>query len=146
MSCKWALDRIDHRIYLLKVEEVLENSPLILIVSKEPQLADARASVLEAAGYVVVSAMNLKAVRKTLEAPSTKFALIIIGYSLPPPEQRRVWLAAKKSSEAPVLQLFKDGRHELLDTNRTFERNEDAPADFITAVNLILRSESRPGK
>ena len=120
-----------------------EPKQTILVVSKEPDLADARAHVLEGAGYRVVSAMDLAAFRKACtEMP--KIDLLIIGYSLPPSEKRRVFAAAKECGKAPVtLELYKDGRHDLLQSDTLVMHQSETPTDFLEAVNHILRTNRR---
>jgi DNA-binding response OmpR family regulator len=58
----------------------------ILVVSHDPHLADVRKVLLEAAGFQVFSASNLKAVQEGCQKDPH---LVMIGYSLPPAEKRR---------------------------------------------------------
>jgi DNA-binding response OmpR family regulator len=64
----------------------------LLVVSKDPELADVRKKVLEDAGFEVIPAPDLKALQEACE--KHKISLVMIGYSLPPSEKRRVgtWL------------------------------------------------------
>jgi CheY-like chemotaxis protein len=109
----------------------------ILVISREQNLADSRADVLEKAGYSVVSAGDLPTIQDACR--QTTFDLVIIGYSLPFAEQRRVWQAVKEFCGTPMLQLFENGRHELLETQRIFTPDDATPDDFLSAVNLLLR-------
>ena len=61
----------------------------ILVASFDPHLADVRKRALENAGYLVVPAADLIAVRSACELEV--IALVVIGYSLPSNEKRRVW-------------------------------------------------------
>jgi hypothetical protein len=68
-----------------------------------------------------------------------KVDLVIIGYSLPMREKRRVWEAAKETCKAiPILELYEHGRHELLQSDKLFVHESHTPTDFLAAVNLIL--------
>lgn len=114
----------------------------ILVVSKEPDLVDIRAHVLEDAGYQVVSATDLLAVRSAYKQ-FPEIALMIIGYSLSPDEKRRVWTEAKDFCETPILELYEDGHHELVASSRLFTFESHTPTDFLSAVNSILRGTAK---
>jgi CheY-like chemotaxis protein len=113
--------------------------PMILVVSKEANLADIRARILKAAGYGVESAMDLNTFQTLCQA-HPKVDLVIIGYSLPMHEKRRVWEAAKKAcKDTPILELYEHGRHELLENNKLSIHEYHTEADFLAAVKLILQ-------
>ena len=63
--------------------------PMILVLSKATDLADIRARILQEAGYRVESAMDLNSFR-TMGQGYPKVDLVIVGYSLPVQEKRRV--------------------------------------------------------
>jgi CheY-like chemotaxis protein len=110
----------------------------ILVVSKEPALADIRAGILRDAGYRVESALDLNTFH-TLCEHNPKVDLVIIGYSLPPPEKRRVWEAAKEwCKNVPILELYEHGRHELLADTKLSVHESHTPQDFLSAVKLAL--------
>lgn len=114
--------------------------PTILVVSKEPALADIRGKILSDAGYRVESAMDLNTFN-SLCAHNPKVDLVIIGYSLPIQEKRRVWEAAKEAcKETPILELYEHGRHELLENDKLSIHEYHTEADFLAAVQLILRA------
>jgi DNA-binding NtrC family response regulator len=111
----------------------------ILVVSKEQKLADTRARILQDAGYQIESAMDLNTFKTLCEA-HPKVDLVIIGYSLPMPEKRRVWEAAKEGcKDTPILELFEHGRHELLENDKLSIHEYHSEADFLVAVALILK-------
>ena len=111
----------------------------ILVVSKDHDLADIRAHILRDAGFQVESAMDLNTFKTLCEA-HPKVDLVIIGYSLPMPEKRRVWEAAKEAcKDTPILELYEHGRHELLENDKLSLHEYHTGADFVTAVNFILR-------
>ena len=122
--------------------------PTILIVSRNPIRADNRARVLKDAGYRVESAMDLNTFR-TLCAANPKVDLVIIGYSLPMEEKRRVWEAAKEAcKDIPILELYEHGRHELLENDKVSIHEYETEADFMVAVSKLVGlgevGETRP--
>jgi DNA-binding response OmpR family regulator len=110
----------------------------ILVASLDPALADVRKHVLEAAGYRVVVAMNIEEVINGFRDETID--LVMIGYSLPPAEKRRVWAHARDCGEIPVLELSKSGTSELLDETRTHTHHAQTPEDFLEAVRSILET------
>jgi DNA-binding NtrC family response regulator len=111
----------------------------ILVVSKEQKLADTRARILQDAGYQIESAMDLNAFKTLCEA-HPKVDLVIIGYSLPMPEKRRVWEAATEGcKDTPILELFEHGRHELLENDKLSIHEYHSETEFLVAVALILK-------
>jgi DNA-binding response OmpR family regulator len=105
----------------------------ILVVSHDLHLADVRKAVLEAAGFQVISASSLKAVQ---EACQKDPHLVMIGYSLPPAEKRRVWAEVREHCKAPILELHKNEEPSL--TADVFFHRPDRPDDFLAAVRRIL--------
>ncbi len=83
----------------------MARTSIILVVSHDPQLADLRKKLLENAGYEVVTAMNVQAVREACERRAVELA--VIGHSLPPAEKRRVWLEVRQlcGGHVPILEL-----------------------------------------
>ena len=77
----------------------------ILVVSHNPGHADVRKQKLEAAGYEVIPAMNIRAVREACKKRTLQ--LVVIGYSLPAREVRRVKLEVLQGCgvEVPILEL-----------------------------------------
>jgi CheY-like chemotaxis protein len=117
-------------------------APVILVVSKERDLADIRAHVLRAAGYRVESAMDLNTFA-TLCAKIPKVDLVIIGYSLPTPEKLRVCETAKRlCSTVPILELYEHGRHELSAGSGVSIHQSHTPEDFVTTVQRILAASA----
>jgi DNA-binding response OmpR family regulator len=81
----------------------------VLVASFDPNLADVRKHALESAGYLVVPAPDLLAVRSGCELGM--IALVVIGYSLPPNEKRRVWNEIRQvcGKATPILELYSHG-------------------------------------
>ena len=105
----------------------------ILVVSHDPHLADVRKGLLEAAGFQVFSASNLKAVQ---EACQKRPQLVMIGYSLPPAEKRRVCAEVQELCKAPVLELHKNEEPSL--SADVFFHRAERQDDFLAAVRRIL--------
>ncbi len=112
--------------------------PVILVASFDPNLADVRKRALESAGYLVVSADNLLAVRSGCELGT--IALVVIGYSLPSSEKRRVWNEVRQvcGKTTPILELYNQGAPVLAD-EAVHAHSSQAPDDFIEQVRAILK-------
>lgn len=77
----------------------------ILNVARDESLLKSRSAILEGAGYEVIPALTILNVQAVCENQS--FDLVIIGYSLPREEKRRVMLAIRKSCGlTPILELY----------------------------------------
>ncbi len=92
-------------------------------------------STLETAGFRVVSALNFTAVQEAFHCH--RFDLVLIGYSLPAAEKRRVWQYALRASGAPLLELSQDGTSERLERSVLFI---DTPQDceFLNTVHNVI--------
>src|SRR3954462_1900199 len=108
----------------------------ILVVSHNPELADVRKRVLEEEGYQVLPADNLEAVRSACE--NGNIDLVIIGYSLPPSDKRRVALAARENCKVPVLELFQGEEPDLL--RETWLYYSQMADDLVRAVRHVFAS------
>lgn len=113
----------------------------ILIASRDPQQADVRKNILEGAGFQVISAMDLLAVRKACERGA--IAAVVIGYSLPPAEKRRVWQTVRDLCEAdvPVLELLQQNKAELTKAHALFTHEWDGDEGFTKAVREITAEQ-----
>ena len=67
-----------------------------------------------------------------------KIDLVLIGYSLPPSEKRKVWVEARKECKTPILQLFQGAEPELIESN-AFAHESQTPDDFVKSVRTVLR-------
>jgi CheY-like chemotaxis protein len=117
----------------------------IHLVSLDPQLADVRKEVLEEAGYRVIPAKTVVKIRSACERQ--RLDLILIGYSLPPAEKRRVRHELRQHCKGvPVLLLYEAAEAELTQESAESGLLEDAPhthqsrtaRDFLQAVQQIL--------
>jgi DNA-binding NtrC family response regulator len=108
----------------------------ILVISRDPRLADVRRKVLENAGFEVLAASDSTAIPAACAAHKPR--LVMLGYSLLPSEKRRVWAAVKQHCEVPVLELHRKKRPELM--SPAFFHESAAPDDFLSTVIRIVGS------
>lgn len=113
-----------------------EQRETILVASWDPVLADVRKTILEKAGFAVLQAKGSAGVRAVCK--KKKISLVLMGYSLPPSEKRRVWVAARKVCKSPVLELHRDGEPELMESG-AFAHESQTPDDFVISVRSVLR-------
>lgn len=106
-------------------------------MSHDPHLADVRKTLLEAAGFQVLEARNMKDVQ---EACQQDPQLVMIGYSLPPAAKRQVWAEVRERCKAPVLELHKNEEPSLMAD--AFFHQVERPDDFLAAVRHILKEAS----
>jgi len=112
-----------------------EKRHTILVASWDPILADARRQILEKEGYEVVSAKGSHGVRALCKKKQVN--LVLIGYSIPPAEKRRIWVEARKVCKTPILELHRGGEPELIDSH-AFAHESQVPDDLIKAVKSVL--------
>jgi DNA-binding response OmpR family regulator len=113
----------------------------ILVASWDPLLEAARKRVLESAGYEVLLARGSNGVREFCE--KRRVSLVVIGYSLPPSEKRRVWVEARAICKTPILQLYQGSKPELLESTALFAHQSNAPDDFVRSVQDILQRKNQ---
>jgi CheY-like chemotaxis protein len=114
----------------------------ILVASRNPDLADIRKQVLESAGFHVVPASDLRVVEKTCK--NSRVDLVIIGYSLPAAEKRRVWMECRRyCGPVPILELHNSDPASLADEPHTFSHQSHTPDDFLEAVHTIINGRGR---
>ena len=68
----------------------------------------------------------------------TKVNLVLIGYSLPPSEKRKVWVEARKVCKTPILQLYQGAEPDLIES-KAFAHESQTPDDFVKSVRSVLR-------
>lgn len=93
--------------------------------------------MLEGAGYEVLLARGSSGVRKLCE--KKRVSLVLIGYSLPPSEKRRVWVEARAVCKTPILEMYRGSKPELMEATALFAHQSNAPDDFVRAVQEILQ-------
>lgn len=108
----------------------------ILVVSRDPALADVRKAVLEAAGFKVIPATSESDISGICRKKRPR--LVMLGYSLPPAEKRRVWHEARNHCKVPILELHRKEGPELMPP--AYFHEAQAPDDFLAAVQKILRN------
>ena len=117
----------------------MQEESTILVASRDPRLADVRKGVLESAGFHVIPAPDIATVEKACSEHRVR--AVMIGYSLPPAEKRRIWAAARKTCKAPILELYQSGTPELLEQN-VFAHRAETPDDFLEALKKILENRN----
>ncbi len=108
----------------------------ILVVSRDPKLADIRKTVLERAGFTVVPATDDTAVEQACS--SNGIQLIMLGYSLAPSDKRRVWAKSREYCNVPILELHKGNPPELVERN-VFAHESTRAEDFLHSVERLMR-------
>jgi CheY-like chemotaxis protein len=109
----------------------MRQKKLILVISRDPHIADVRYSALVKAGYDVIAATDIRGVAAGCEA---KPDAAMIGYSVPAPEKRRVWAELKKQRCGRILELH-DG-HPVLP--RAVDHQAKSPDDFPEAIRALF--------
>ena len=128
----WGNLMLTERIQLYEGNS-MKTQQRILVVSHDPHLADVRKALLEAAGFQVIAASNIKEVQAACQKNPQ---LAMIGYSLPPAEKRRVWEDIRERCKVPILELHKDEKPSLLAD--AFFHHSERPDDFLAAVRRLL--------
>ena len=118
-----------------------KNKGTVLVASWDPLLEAERKRVLESAGYEVLLARGSNGVRKLCR--KRRVSLVLIGYSLPPSEKRRVWADARAVCKTPILQLYRGSKPEVLESTATFPDKSNASNDFVRAVQDIFERKTR---
>jgi DNA-binding response OmpR family regulator len=113
-----------------------EKRDTILVASWDPVLADVRKTILEKEGFAVLQAKGSTGVRDLCK--KKKVNLVVIGYSLPPSEKRKVWVEAREVCKTPILQLYRGAEPELIESN-AFAHESQTADDFVKSVRSILR-------
>ena len=108
----------------------------VLVVSRDPELADVRRVTLEKAGFAVVPATDAHSVTAACQEHSIEVALI--GYSLAPADKRVIANSIRESCKVPVLELHQQGGPELMPP--TYFHHSHTPEDFVDAVRAVLRT------
>lgn len=119
-----------------------KNKQKILVVSRNPRLAEIRKTVLEGAGFTVISATDDTAVEP---ACSNGIEVIMVGYSVKPSNKRRVWAKSREcSSNVPIMELHQDGNHELVERN-VYAHESNRALHFLKVVQKLpwRKEESR---
>ena len=113
-----------------------EQKGTILVASWDPGLADMRKTILEKAGFLVLQSRGSAGIRALCK--KKKVNLVLIGYSVPPSEKRRVWVEARKFCKAPILELLRGGETELIESN-VFAHESRTPDDLVKSVRAVFR-------
>jgi DNA-binding response OmpR family regulator len=118
---------------------LIQQRDTILVASWDPVLAEMRKTILEKEGFAVLQSRGSARVRELCK--KKRINLVLIGYSVPPSEKRRVWVEARKFCKVPILELLRGGETELVESN-VFAHESRTPNDFIKSVRSVLRRYS----
>jgi DNA-binding response OmpR family regulator len=113
-----------------------EPKDTILVASWNPILAELRKTILENEGFAVLQTKGSSRVGELCR--KKKVNLVLIGYSVPPSEKRRIWVEARKFCKAPILELLRSGETELIESN-VFAHESRTPDDLVKSVRTVLR-------
>jgi DNA-binding response OmpR family regulator len=125
----------------LEIITLIKNKDTILVSSWDPELEAARKRLLEGAGYEVLLARGSNGIRKLCE--KKRVSLVVIGYSMPPSEKRRVWVEARAACKTPILQLYRGSKPELMESTALFAYQTNGSDDFVRAVQDILERKNQ---
>jgi DNA-binding response OmpR family regulator len=112
----------------------------VLVASRDPSLADVRKQTLELAGYRVIAASSHLDVLTACQRE--KLHLVLLGYSLPPAEKRRVSAEVRQHCHTPILELYKSEAPTLQASSYLHQHFSDTPIDFMDAVRAIVGSST----
>ena len=110
-----------------------QNKGKVLVVSRNPKLAEIRKKILEGAGFTVIAATDDSAVEP---ACSSGVELIVVGYSVTPSNKRRVWAKSRQCGNVPIMELRQCGKPELLERN-LFAHESKRAHDFLKTVQKL---------
>lgn len=110
---------------------------VVLLASRDPHQAEIRQRLLENAGFEVRSALDSKSVHEA--CAEGKVAGVVIGWSVPADEKRRVWQTVRNSCgpHVPVVELLRGNKAELLPDRALFTQEWD-DRHFADTVKKIL--------
>jgi DNA-binding response OmpR family regulator len=106
----------------------------ILVVSRNPRLAQVRRRILEKAGFEVLAAADSQTVRTA--CAKNDLRLVVVGYSVLPADKRQVWAEVRQHCDIPVLELHKKSEPELMAP--AFFCECPVPEDLLEDVMPVL--------
>ncbi len=113
----------------------------VLVVSRDPELADVRKHVLEQAGFAVVPIHEPESLEEACR--KHKISLVLVGYSLAPAEKRRVAAEAITFCTCPILELWDREPPLVRIDHRIFDHHSLSPEDFLQTVQSLLGGPSK---
>ena len=118
----------------------------ILNVARNESFLKSRSAILEGAGYEVVPALDILAVERECKTHGS-FDVVIIGYSLPKGEKRRVMLAVRQfCGRVPMLELYRHGTTPVDEEADEQLPNTDEPHALLAKVNELLARKRKKGR
>jgi DNA-binding response OmpR family regulator len=107
----------------------------ILVVSHNQRLANRRRTVLEDAGFEVLTATDSRTAGSTCAKNNVR--LVVVGYSLLPADKRRVWAEVREHCDIPVVELHKESGPEPMPF--AFFHESPNPDDFLGDAMPVLQ-------
>jgi DNA-binding response OmpR family regulator len=107
----------------------------ILVVSRNPQLAHVRRTLLEEAGFEVLAATDSRTVGMT--CAKHNLLMVVVGHSVLPADKRRVWAEVREHCDIPVVELQKENGPELMPP--AFFHDPQVPEDLLVDVMPVLQ-------
>ena len=114
-----------------------EEKQVVLVASRDPQQAVIRKNLLEQAGFKVLSALDRAQVDEA--CAETKVAGVVIGWSVPADENRRVLTTVRErcGAEIPIVELLRGGKTELLPDRALFAHEWDGKFFAQTVAEIF---------
>ena len=106
----------------------------ILVISRDHGFANVRCRLLEDAGFDAIAATDLRGV---VAGCQTLPDAAMIGYSVPDPEKRRVWVELRKH-RIPTLELYRD--KPVL--RNAAHHQSHTPEDFLEPLTFVVRQKA----
>ena len=107
----------------------------ILSISNDASLLWTRKSLLEHAGYEVVSPDGFAAAFDACEAENGDFDLVVVGHSVPRVDKERIIAHVRKKCRCPILALLRPHESSVRGADVSVEAD---PNIFLAAVKRML--------
>ena len=107
----------------------------ILSISNDASLLWTRKSLLEHAGYEVVSPEGFAAAFDACEAENGDFDLVVVGHSIPRADKERIIAHVRKECRCPILVLLRPHESSVRGADLSVEAD---PNIFLAAVRKMV--------
>ena len=114
----------------------------ILSISYDLSLLTTRQMLLEAAGYVVTSALGFAEAMEICKKRHD-FDLILMGHSMPQKDKSLLLAALRPECSAPVISILRHGDSPPAETS-FYVDSQDGPRTLLQTVRAALERDSSP--